>query len=423
MIRDVIIPQLAMGMSEGTIVEWAVQEGDRVARDQILVAIETEKVVTDLPAPYAGFVHLLTQKGATLPIEVVIANIADTQEEYLSLLGGRTSHVPAGANRPKETAPVLASMMPPGTSCMDQNRNGKLRASGLAKAIAKKNGIDLSGITGTGPAGRIVRRDVVAAMSGASRQAGSAPAGVASGALGMREKLKLPITGMRATIAQRMLATKTTSAQTYLFFEIDISKLLAARATILGYQSDLDGRMSLTPFLARALALACQQVPICNATLTDNAVTLWENVNVGIAVAIPGRGEYDSGLVVPVVRDVQCKGVLQINQEMKDLVARARSSSLSPADMADGTITLSSTDGFLPGGWMVSTPLLNLPQVISFQPGTPIDKPVVIDGQIVVRTILPCGLTFDHRAMDGEPAGKLARTLRDLLSNPELMLL
>ncbi|MFA7282278.1 MAG: dihydrolipoamide acetyltransferase family protein [Sterolibacterium sp.] len=416
------MPQLAMGMSEGTIVEWSVQEGDRVTRDQTMAAIETEKVVTDLPAPYAGFVHLLAPKGETLPVENVIAKIADTQGEYQSLVGGDKVVVGGSADSPTKAA-LASTTLAVSRSVTNIVGKGKVRASGLAKAIARKNGINLSVITGSGPAGRIVRRDVDDAMSAASSRTADVPSGAASVAQGMREKFKLPLTGMRATIAQRMLATKTSSAQTYVFFEIDITKLLAARATILGYQSDLDGRMSLAPFQARALALACQQVPICNATLTDNAVTLWENVNVGIAVGIPGRNEYESGLVVPVVRDVQDKGVLQIHREMKDLVARARSSSLSAADMADGTITLSSTDGFLPGGWMLSTPLLNLPQVISFQPGTPIEKPVVIDGQVAVRTILPCGLTFDHRALDGVPAGKLAKALRDLLSNPELMLL
>ena len=161
---------------------------------------------------------------------------------------------------------------------------------------------------------------------------------------------------------------------------------------------------------------------MCNSTLANDEITIWDNVNVGIAVALPGRGQYDSGLVVPVLRDVQDKGLLQINGETRELVRKARAGELSAQDVSDGTITLSSTDGFLPGGWMVSAPLLNLPQVVGFQPGTAIEKPVVVDGQVVVRTMLPCGLTYDHRAMDGEPIGRFVRRLRDLLTDADSML-
>jgi pyruvate/2-oxoglutarate dehydrogenase complex dihydrolipoamide acyltransferase (E2) component len=244
---------------------------------------------------------------------------------------------------------------------------------------------------------------------------------VTSGA--MRERARIPVTGMRATIAQRILDAKTTAAQTYAFFEIDITKLLAVRNTFLANENELATRVSLISLYARATALACHHVPITNATLTNGEITVWENVNIGIAVALPGRSDCESGLLVPVVRDVQSKRLVQIDMELKDLIRRARSSELSPTETAGGTITISSTDGFLPGGWFVSTPMLNLPQVMNFQPGTPIEKPVVIDGQIAIRTILPCGVTFDHRAMDGEPVGRFVKTLRDLLTNPELMLL
>ena len=409
MIRDLILPQLAMGMSEGTIVEWAVAEGAKVLRDETLLTIETEKVATDIPAPYTGFVQHIGRPGDTYPVETLIGRIADTIAEYETLAGSGASTPAPAPTRPAEPAAAVAAARP-----------GRIRASGLAKALARKAGIDLAQLAGSGPGGRIVRRDVIAAGKPARKSA--APA-LPAGPQGLRAKAVVPLTGMRATIAQRMLATKTDSAQTYVFFEIDVSKLLAVRRSINSYQDEQGTRISLLAFYARAVALACQHVPICNATLIDNQITLWENVNIGIAVAIPGRGEYDSGLVVPVLREVQSKGVQQIDAEIKALVARARAGTLAAADMADGSITISSTDGFLPGSWMQSTPLLTLPQVTSIQPGTPIEKPVVVDGQIVVRTMLPCSITFDHRAYDGEPVARFSRRLRDLLTAPELMLL
>jgi pyruvate dehydrogenase E2 component (dihydrolipoamide acetyltransferase) len=419
MIRDLLLPQLAMGMSEGTIVEWAVAEGDKVQRDQTLVSIETEKVVTDLPAPYNGYVHLTAKVGDVLPVETPMGKIADTEEEYRSLLAGATVAPAAGT---AAQVPELASAAP--TTYRNLERpSGRIRASGLAKAIARQKDIDLASLVGTGPGGRIVRRDVIAAPASCSSSAPMALRSAIGAAGGMREKARVPLTGMRKVIADRMVTAKTTAAHTYAFFEIDITKLQAARQTMLAREKELGGRVSMLALQVRAVALACRHVPICNATVGDKEITVWDNVNVGIAVSLPGKGEFDSGLVVPVVRNVETKGILEIDREIKELVSRARNGTLTPADMAEGTITLSSTGGFASGVWSVSTPLLNLPQVVNFQPGSPLDKPVVVDGQVVVRNILPCGLSFDHRAVDGAPIGRFVQKMIDLLAHPELMLL
>lgn len=419
MIRDLILPQLAMGMSEGTVVEWLVAEGTLVQRDQPLVSIETEKVVTDLPAPYSGYLRQVAKVGDVLPVETPMGQIAETEEEYRTLATGLAAQNPVttvtGEREPRVVV-VNAERKP-------EVEPGRIRASGLAKAIARKNGLDLASLAGTGPGGRIVRRDVDAAIK--SRSSVPAPGTAMATTCGsaMREKARIPLTGMRKVIAERMIASKTTAAHTYAFFEIDITKLNVARQTMLAREEELSGRISLTAFQVRAAALACRHVPICNSTVGSNAITVWDNVNVGIAVALPGKGEYDSGLVVPVIRNADTKGILEIDREIKSLVGRARKGELTGADMADGTITLSSTGGFTPGVWAVSTPLLNLPQVVNFQPGSPLDKPVVVDGQVAVRSVLPCGLSFDHRAVDGAPIGRFVQKIIDLLGHPELMLL
>lgn len=421
MIRELILPQLAMGMSEATVVEWAVAEGALVHREQPLVSIETEKVVTDLPSPYGGYVHQVAKPGDTLPVETRMGYIADTEEEYRTLAAGAAR--PVAAAVATEPAPVAAAA--PLTAAVPAAA-GRVRASGLAKAMARKHGLELAGLDGSGPAGRIVRRDVDAALAVRST-ASPAPGQVASATPApggtMHEKARIPLTGMRKVIAERMVAAKQTAAHTYAFFEIDATKLVAARQTMLDKADDLGTKVSLIALQVRALALACRHVPTCNATVGSDAITVWDHVNVGVAVALPGKGEYDSGLVVPVVRNAHAKSVLEIDAEVKALVGKARKGELTAADMADGTITLSSTGGFAPGTWAVSTPLLNLPQVVNFQPGSPIDKPVAVDGQVAVRTMLPCGLSFDHRAVDGEPVGRFVKKLIDLLGHPELMLL
>lgn len=424
MIREVILPQLSMGMSEGSISEWLAKEGVRIERDQPLAMIENEKTVTDLPAPYAGFLHIIVKSGGDkIPVESLIAKIADTEAEYRSIAAGASAPSAAVA------APVKAAVSVSAPQAVADTGSGeavgrRIRVSGLAKKIAKDKGISLQTVTGTGPAGRIVRRDVLEALQTKPAAAAPAPSGARTIATGhMAEKARIPLTGMRATIAERMVKAKTTAAQTYAFFEIDVTKLVAMRETLLGREKELGTRISATAIYARAVALACREVPICNATLVDREIIVWESVNIGIAVALPGKGEYDSGLVVPVVRDVQAKGLLAIDRDIREVVDRARSGTMKPQDMADSTITISSSAGFLPGAWMVSTPLLNLPNVVNFQPGSTIQKPLVIDGKVEVRTVLPCGLTFDHRAMDGEPVARFIRKISDLLANPELMLL
>lgn len=410
MIREMVLPQLAMGMSEGTVVEWYVRDGGRAERDAPLLVIETEKVSTELPAPYTGFVKIVVPAGETVPVEVVIARIADTEEEYRSLAAGE----PAAPNVVVETAVAVAA---PSAAVA----GGRIRASGLARKLAGLNGLDLSGLAGTGPGGRIVKRDVLAALD----RARAAPVAIPmpQAGFGPREKARIPLTGMRKAIADRMVNAKVSAAHTYTFFEIDVTKLEAARAVMLAREEELGGRISTTALYARALAMACQTVPICNSTLLGNEVVVWENVNIGFAVALPGKSEFDSGLVVPVIKNAETKGVLAIDREMKALAARARAKQLTADDMADGTVSLSSTAGFLPGTWSVSAPILNLPQTVIFQPGSPVRKPVAVDDQVAIRTILPCGLTFDHRAMDGEPVSRLLRRIVDLLSNPELMTL
>ncbi len=425
MIRELILPQLAMGMSEGTVVQWAIAEGALVQREQPLVSIETEKVVTDLPSPYSGYVHHIANPGDTVPVETPIGLVAETEEEYRTLIAD-------GASAPQAATPVASKIKENDLSTVGELAitGGRVRASGLAKAIAKQHQLKLEGLAGSGPGGRIVRRDVDAALAARTKVV-VAPAKPAVSVLAsapasgdpLREKARIPLAGMRKVIAERMVAAKLTAAHTYAFFEIDATKLLAARQTMVDKEEEIGTKVSLIALQVRALALACRHVPICNATVGGDAISVWDNVNVGIAVALPGKGEYDSGLVVPVLRNAHAKSVLEIDAELKALVGRARKGELTAGEMADGTITLSSTGGFAAGGWGVSTPLLNLPQVVNFQPGSPIDKPVVVDGQVAVRSMLPCGLSFDHRAVDGAPVGRFVQKLNDLLSHPELMLL
>jgi pyruvate/2-oxoglutarate dehydrogenase complex dihydrolipoamide acyltransferase (E2) component len=433
-----LLPQLAMGMAEGSIAEWLVAEGAEVGRDQPMVSIETEKVVTELPAPIAGFVHLVAQVGEKLPVDSVIAKIATSKDAYEALLAGGAEATCAsereappastggGGLGPSGDAPSplpSGAVLAPPRNESEPNRQSastpsglqRILASGLAKALARQHGIDLGQISGTGPGGRIVESDVLRERD-RTREAAAAEIGP------RRLKAKIPVAGARRAIAERMVKASTQAAQTFSFFEVDITNLLRARELLADRLGEGAPRVSLLAFYAKAVALACKKAPIVNSTLEGDAIFVWDEVNVGIAVALPGSNEFDSSLIVPVVHGVDALGVGEINERIRQQVKKARENELKPSDIAGGTITISSTDGFSPGAWSVSTPLLNLPQAVNFQPGTPVKRPVVIDDEIAIRTVLPCGLTFDHRCLDGEPVGRFVRELLACLSDAETLL-
>lgn len=406
MIRDLVLPQLSMGMSEGTIVDWTYNDGDYVERDAAIGNVETEKVVHELTSPYNGYLQIVVPEGAIVPIDTVIARIADAVNEFEELTTVASAITPEQSTCDSDNSSTAE--LKSGSAVTSTAGSARVTVSGLARKIANDSGIDLDSIRGTGPGGRIERKDVLAAIASRTPKCG-------------REKERIPITGMRKVIADRMVATTTTAASVYLFAELDVTTLVEWREKFSAQESAQGARISMTALYIKALALALREVPICNSTIVGDEIVIWDNVNVAIAVALPGRAEYDSGLITPVLRDAEQKGLLAIDHEVKELVARARARTVKSEQLTGGTVNLSSNTGFFQGGWLIGTPLLNLPMVVTFGPGTPLQKPVVVDGQVVIRTMLPCNLTFDHRALDGEPAARLLRRIAHHFGQPELM--
>ncbi|NDZ18921.1 hypothetical protein C7T35_21590 [Variovorax sp. WS11] len=437
MIRDVMLPQLTMGMSQGTVVEWLVAAGGAVKAGEPLVSIETEKVVLELEAPFSGVLGMVTEVGATVPTETVIAQIADSAEE---LAHTQPSRAQATGGKPPAEAAHAAPEPEPASG---QTALLRVRASGLARKIAAEHGVDLSLVTGAGPGGRIEKADVEAAISkrlnghGAPRAEPPAEpqereliaATVTPSKPPQHEdirtvKARVPLTAMRRTIASRMSASKATAPHAHLIFEINAGELKRVHARLRNSDPPNATRIALTAFYIRVLALACTDVPAANASYEDGEIVLWDDVNVGLAVAVPGASEHESGLVVPVVRGAQRKGLKEIDTEVRDLVQRAREGSLKAGDLAGATVTLSSLDRYRSPYGLVGTPLLTLPQAVAFSPGCFVEKPVLdVEGRVVAGTVLPCCVTFDHRVLDGGPASELTNKIGRLLSHPELLML
>lgn len=414
MAKDYVMPKLAMAMNEGTVNEWLFKEGDYVEEGAPIAVVETEKVSYDVESPASGYLHIIVPEGETVPVEVPIGQFAETPEECaeLSAAAAPVAAAPAGVTQ------FMPDLLAPDTAAAPAVATGvRIKASPLAKKIAGDAGLDLSTVAGTGPGGRIVKRDVLLALE-TGVTAVSAPA--ATGPL--VEKLRIPMKGtVRATIARRMVESLQTAAQLSSSWESDITQLIKARKRYVAMEEQLGTRVSMNAFLIKALACAIKQVPLANASIVGDDIVIYESINVGIAIALPGETQYDSKLLVPVLKYVEHMGVVDIDKGMKALFEKARNGRLSADDMSDSTVAFSSTAGLSPPG-MQSTPVLNLPNALLIGPATPQEKPVAYKGKIKIRTVLPVSLTFDHRVLDGSPVARLAKHMHDCLENPELML-
>jgi pyruvate dehydrogenase E2 component (dihydrolipoamide acetyltransferase) len=414
MAKDYVMPKLAMAMNEGTINEWLVKEGEYVEKAAPIATVETEKVSYDVESPESGYLHIIVAEGETVPVEVTIAQFAATEEECaaLNVAGGAAASPPSQAEVQAVQVIEHAAPTPPAPAS-----GGRIKASPLAKKMAKDAQLDLSRVSGTGPGGRIVKRDILQALE---QGVVALKARTATGPL--VEKIRIPMKGtIRATIARRMVESLQTAAQVSLSWESDITKLIKARQRFVAMEDQLGTRVSMNAFLIKALVCALKQVPIANASIIGDDIVVYDSINVGIAIALPGETAYDSKLLAPVLKAVESMSVVEIDLGMKALIEKARNGQLTAEDMSDSTVTFSSTAGLTPPGTQ-STPVLNLPNALMIGPATPQEKPIAYKGKIKIRTVLPISLTFDHRVLDGSPIAQFSSFMRECVENPELML-
>jgi len=408
---DYCMPKLAMAMNEGTINEWLVAEGDYVEKGQLLATIETEKVAYDVEAPDAGYFHIVVAVGETVDCESLVGQFAASEDELAKLQAGAGM---GPAVNPEATNVASAPTVTAVAATAATGAGGRIKASPLARKMAGDAGLDLAQVSGTGPGGRIVKRDILSAQ-----ERGVGTARLQDG--GNRVLARIPMQGMRKTIASRMLQSLQDAAQLSSAWESDITDLMAMRESFVAREEQLGTRVSFNAFLIKAMAYAVRQVPIANSCLEGDEVVIYDNINMGIAVSVPGSTQYDSGLMVAVLHNVEQMGVVEIDKQMKALIGRVRSGEATADDLSGSTITLSSTAGIAPPG-LKTTPVLNLPNAALLGPSTPLERPVVHNGEVVVRTMLPLSFTFDHRVLDGEPAARCMNALHECLEHPELML-
>ncbi|MCG2750354.1 MAG: 2-oxo acid dehydrogenase subunit E2 [Desulfobacteraceae bacterium] len=421
---NIVMPKLAMAMKQGKISEWKAGEGARVEKGSVVIIIETEKVTYEIEAPEAGFFHIAAELNVAIACNETIAMLAKTREELADL----QAQTPSGASGPEA---VPKDMKPAGTPSVAAP-GGKTKISPAARQIAESAGIDINTLVGTGPGGRIVKEDVQMAIDAkasvpSAQAANPQGTGVAAEAPpgesidGKRVRAMLPLKGIRAAVAEHMVRSLHTSAQLSTMGETDVTGLVEFRNLCVREAEDIGERIGYTDILVFILARLLKEQPIMNASLIDDKIVLWEDINIGVAVALPEE-EYDSQLVVPVVRHADKMSLAEIHRAVSDIVKRGREKRLTLDDFEGGTFTLSNI-GTLSPGYFYTTPVINQPQVAILGTGPIVKRPVVEDDQIVIRPILNYNLTFDHRVINGAPAAKFTNRLMKLLQRPDLLIL
>jgi len=382
------MPQLGESIAEGTVVKWLIPLSGRVEKDQSLLEVETDKVALEIPSPAAGYLaEVFVKEGETVPVGTLIARLEEVKPE------GVVNRV-AGV--------ILRHMEPP--------EGGRDYYSPAVRQLAKEKGVDLAQVTGTGAGGRVTRKDVLDYLAkGKAARPKATPTHPSPGApvalhiatghgegVGGGEQI-LPFTVMRKTIAERMVKSRQTSAHVATFFEADFSAIARFRE---------GNSLTYLPFVINAVTRAIKDVPVVNSSWGEAGIVIKKDVHMGIAVAL------EDGLLVPVVRHADRKGLTQLAKEVADLAERARTKKLNPEEVQGGTFTITNHGGF---GSLFSTPIIHQPQIAIMGVGAVQKRPVVINDAIAIRPMCYLSLSFDHRVIDGATADQFMNKVKAYL--------
>ena len=413
------MPALSDTMTEGTLVKWLKQEGDEIEVGDILAEIETDKATMEMESFEEGILHkIYVQEGGKVPIGEKLAVLIEEGEDPPSGdAPPAAAAAPAAAEEESDdTSTVVAA--PAATTTASGDR---VKASPLARKIAAQKGIDLGAIKGTGPGGRIVRKDVEGTSPSAApapaaakpTSAAPAPAAIKATAAGAGDK-RTPLTGMRTIIAERLLASKTQIPHFYLNVEVDAAPLLSLRKQINDSANEGSNKYTVNDFILKAVIGAAVAVPEVNASFDGDAIIQYGDVNLSVAIAV------EDGLVTPVIPASQSKNLLDLSLSVKDLAVRARNKKLTPDEFDGGTITVSNLGAY---GIDNFDAIINPPQAAILSIGAAKSKPVVNEaGEIVVGQRMWVGMSCDHRVVDGAVGATYLAELRKRIENPALML-
>jgi len=402
-------------MEEGNIVGWLKKVGDPVEPGDVLAEVETDKATMELESYHEGYLLYIGIKEGPVPVDGLLAVIGEKDEDYKAALEEAQSAAPAAkeaAPAPDEaqmkeaiTASSPVEAAPSSSTKTESNSptDTKIKASPLAKSIAAEKGIPLSAVQGSGDNGRIIKRDIENFKGTGAAAAMPLAAAQLSPDVQYGET---PISQMRKTIARRLAESKFTSPHFYLTIEINMDATIAARKAI---NEDPNVKVSYNDIVVKAAAAALRKHPNINASWLGDKIAVHQDVNIGVAVAVP------DGLVVPVIKNADVKPMMMINAEVKALAAKARDKKIQPAEMQGNTFTISNLGMF---GIEEFTAIINPPDACILAVGAIVQKPVVKDGALAVGNMMKVTLSCDHRIVDGASGAQFLQTLRSFIENP-----
>ncbi len=407
MATEIIMPQLGLTMEEGTIAKWIKQVGDKVAVGDVLVEITTDKLSSEIESEVEGvLLKIVAQEGEDIPVKGLLAIIGAEGEQV------GVASAPAAKKEEVQSEAPKAEAQPKAASVTE---GGRVKASPLAKKIASELGVDLSTVAGSGPNGRIVQKDVLAAevkpavVEKAAPEVKAAPA--AAPVQTANADVVKPLTNMRKVIAKRMQQSKNTAPHVTITTEVNVDKTIALRSKLNAKNADV--RFSYTDILVKMCATALRNYPKINASITEDSMIFHDKINIGVAVAL------DDGLIVPVVSNADRKGLKAITKETKDLINKARTNTLSPDEMSGATFTISNLGSYDIDGF---TPVINLPEAAILGVGRIVKKPIVNENdEIVPASMMVLSMSFDHRVVDGAQAAEFLKALKGYLEDPDNM--
>ena len=400
MIIDVKVPMLSESVSEGTLLEWKKKVGEAVARDEILIDIETDKVVLEVPSPQAGvLVEIVAQDGETVVADQVLARI-DT---------AATAAAEAPVAAPAEAAPAAApaEAAPAAAPAAAQNN----AAMPAAAKLAAETGVDVNALQGSGRDGRVLKKDV---QNAAAKPAAAAAPAVALPA-GARPEERVPMSRLRARVAERLLASQQENAILTTFNEVNMKPIMDLRAKYKEkFEKEHGVKLGFMSFFVKAAVAALKKYPVVNASVDGKDIVYHGYFDIGIAIGSP------RGLVVPILRDADQMSIADIEQAIVDYAKKAKDGKIAIEDLTGGTFSITNGGTF---GSMMSTPIINPPQSAILGMHATKERAVVENGQVVVRPMMYLALSYDHRIIDGREAVLTLVAIKDALEDPARLLL
>lgn len=430
MAETVTMPKLGFDMQEGTLVRWVRHEGETVEKGQVLAEIETDKATVEVESSFSGVIHKeLVEQGSIVPVGGPIAIIAAPGENVTDVAAGSTavSAHAAGGNLDAKAAPVQS------TTAAAQavvEEGGRIKASPLARKFAQEHGVNLASVQGTGPSGRVSRKDVEAALAAPTAASVVIPAASAApaakpaapvvplapavwGGASAPADERISMDRLRQAIGRRMVESKTQLPHFYVTHTYNVEPLLALRSQVNAYLPD-DQKITVNDFIVKATALALRQFPNLNASISDNEIVRHGHINIGVAVAVGG------GLLTIVARDADLKPLRVISSEVKDMVVRARSGKVRPDDIEGSSFSISNLGMFDVEHFIA---IINPPEAAILAVGSAQKVPVVDGDQLKIGTRMKATISADHRVSDGAEAAQFMQTLARYIEDPMRLML